>query len=238
MSNLLSRWSKSSENLREKKKWNIITMKTKKKKNLSKSLISTPLDYKHTAGVNPSDGSCFSDDKSSVPAAKTADIILHRKKTAASSFLHGSSADDNIFADLKIKIGSMDILTDVMSVMDKQCPPRKPLPSPLVSSTAPTSLEDYMSGTDSARHDASSHIDNDIDRNSLGEFSNLMGFPGNTTDYTSDTESRGTGYSSTSNDDSERRLTNMKRMDTQSQKDSFYSTTDISQCETDREVQL
>ena len=53
MSQLISRWSKSSENLRDKKKWNIITMKAKKKKNLNKAAISTPLNYKHTAGVDP-----------------------------------------------------------------------------------------------------------------------------------------------------------------------------------------
>lgn len=202
MSNLLSRWSKSSENLREKKKWNIINVKTKKKKNLNKSAISTPIDYKHTAGVNPSDGKCFSEDQSSVPAAKTAEIIKRKKISSKEDSL-------NIFADIQLKIGSMDILSDVMSVMDKECPPR--------------TLSHYIT----QQHDPN---DNDhIDRNSLG----------NTTDYTSDTESRGTGYSSTSVDDSEDKSDRQNtKMDTTSQKDSFYSTTDISQCETDREVQL
>lgn len=178
-------------------------MKAKKKKNLNKSAISTPIDYKHTAGVNPSDGKCFSEDQSSVPSAKTAEIIKRKKI---------STAEDsrNLFADIQLKIGSMDILSDVMSVMDKECPPRHP------------TLDDFIS-RDGNENDH-------IDRNSLG----------NTTDYTSDTESRGTGYSSTSVDDSETKSDRQIRikMDTTSQKDSFYSTTDISQCETDREVQL
>lgn len=210
MSNLLSRWSKSSENLREKKKWNIINVKTKKKKNLNKASISTPIDYKHTAGVNPSDGKCFSEDQSSVPAAKTAEIIKRKKIASTEDTM-------NIFADIQLKIGSMDILSDVMSVMDKECPPR-----------TLSHIDDYITVSKTqGRHDVN---DNDhIDRNSLG----------NTTDYTSDTESRGTGYSSTSVDDSEDKSDRQNiKMDTTSQKDSFYSTTDISQCETDREVQL
>jgi hypothetical protein len=204
MSNLLSRWSKSSENLREKKKWNIINVKTKKKKNLNKSAISTPIDYKHTAGVNPSDGKCFSEDQSSVPAAKTAEIIKRKKIATQDDSRH-------LFADIQLKIGSMDILSDVMSVMDKECPPR-----------CSPRLDDFIS-RDGNENDH-------IDRNSLG----------NTTDYTSDTESRGTGYSTTSVDDSEVSKSDRQiiKMDTTSQKDSFYSTTDISQCETDREVQL
>ena len=52
MSQLISRWSKSRENLHEKKKWNIINIKAKKKKNLSKTVISEPVNYKHTAGAN------------------------------------------------------------------------------------------------------------------------------------------------------------------------------------------
>jgi hypothetical protein len=54
---LLSRWSKSTENLREKsKKWNIAPinltkMKTKKSK-AAKLAISKPIDYTHTAGVD------------------------------------------------------------------------------------------------------------------------------------------------------------------------------------------
>lgn len=176
-------------------------MKAKKKKNLNKSAISTPIDYKHTAGVNPSDGKCFSEDQSSVPAAKTAEIIKRKQI---------SSKEDsrNLFADIQLKIGSMDILSDVLSVMDKECPPR-------------SRLDDFITDGNDNDH---------IDRNSLG----------NTTDYTSDTESRGTGYSSTSVDDSEVSKSDRQiiKMDTTSQKDSFYSTTDISQCETDREVQL
>lgn len=179
-------------------------MKAKKKKNLNKSAISTPIDYKHTAGVNPNDGKCFSEDQSSVPAAKTAEIIKRKQITKAED-------SRNLFADIQLKIGSMDILSDVLSVMDKECPPR-----------LTPRLDDFIS-RDGNQNDH-------IDRNSLG----------NTTDYTSDTESRGTGYSSTSVDDSEDKSDRqiIRKMDTTSQKDSFYSTTDISQCETDREVQL
>lgn len=105
----------------------------------------------------------------------------------------------NIFADIQLKIGSMDILSDVMSVMDKECPPR-----------TLSHIDDYITVSKTqGRHDVN---DNDhIDRNSLGKIirpwkwedtgPNL--YLGNTTDYTSDTESRGTGYSSTSVDDSE-----------------------------------
>jgi len=180
-------------------------MKAKKKKNLNKAAISTPLNYKHTAGVDPTNGTCFSKDNSSVPAAKTAEI-LQRKKVSA------QDESRNLFADIQLKIGSMDILSDVMSVMDRECPPR-------IS---------HRQRLDDSSHDDS--VSDHIDRNSLG----------NSTDYTSDTESRGTGYSSTSVDDSEESKSERRniKMDATSQKDSFYSTTDISQCETDREVQL
>jgi len=202
-------------------------MKTKKKKNFNKASISTPIDYKHTAGVNPSDGKCFSEDQSSVPAAKTAEIIKRKKIASTEDTM-------NIFADIQLKIGSMDILSDVMSVMDKECPPR-----------TLNKFDEYISSQTQGRHDVN---DNDhIDRNSLGklmhpwkwEGNGPFLYLGNTTDYTSDTESRGTGYSSTSVDDSEDKSDRQNiKMDTTSQKDSFYSTTDISQCETDREVQL
>jgi hypothetical protein len=176
-------------------------MKAKKKKNLNKAAISTPIDYKHTAGVNPTDGSCFSEDVSSVPSAKTAEIIKRKKICSEDS--------RNLFADIQLKIGSMDILSDVMSVMDKECPTRH------LNQT-------FETFTDQNENDH-------IDRNSLG----------NTTDYTSDTESRGTGYSSTSVDSETKSDRQIRiKMDATSQKDSFYSTTDISQCETDREVQL
>lgn len=207
MSNLLSRWSKSTDNLKEKKKtWNIINVKTKRKSKVSKILISTPLDYKHTAGVNPSDGRCFSEDQSAVPSAKTAEIITRKK-------LSKGSSNADLFDDIQINLGSMNILDEVMSIMDKECPRRN-------------LIREY----DLKHHNIANKTENDnLDRNSLG----------NTTDYTSDTESRGTGvYSTTSVDESEKSERRNTKLDGSSQKDSFYSTTDVSQCETDREVQL
>jgi len=217
MSQLISRWSKSRENLHEKKKWNIINIKAKKKKNLSKTVISEPVNYKHTAGANTDGKSFFSDDQSSLPAVKTAEIITRSKVAPEPETF-------DLFADIQAKIGSMNILEDVLSIMDRECSPRV--------NRAPVSV---ISDDDFSSRQFSDVVESDhIDRNSLGT----------TTDYTSDTESRGTGYSSTSVEDSEDTKSDAffqnrrNKIEIASQKDSFYSTTDVSQCETDREVQL
>jgi len=220
MSQLISRWSKSRENLHEKKKWNIINIKAKKKKNLSKAVISEPVNYKHTAGANTDGKSFFSDDQSSLPAVKTAEIITRSKVPPEPETF-------DLFADIQAKIGSMNILEDVLSIMDRQCP---------------RAAVSTISDDDFSSRQFSDVVESDhIDRNSLAFDSQFIG---NTTDYTSDTESRGTGYSSTSVDESEVDKSDAffqnrrNKIEVASQKDSFYSTTDVSQCETDREVQL
>ena len=78
-----------------------------------------------------------------MPAAKTAEI-LQRKKVST------QDESRNLFADIQLKIGSMDILSDVMSVMDRECPPRI----------------HHRQRLDDSSHDDS--VSDHIDRNSLG----------------------------------------------------------------------
>ncbi|CAG5109621.1 Oidioi.mRNA.OKI2018_I69.chr2.g4140.t1.cds [Oikopleura dioica] len=238
---LLSRWSKSTENLREKsKKWNIapINLKTKTKKiKANKLAISKPIDYTHTAGVDKERDECFTIDESQRIVCTTAEILKREKsqrhlsrdaklsvvreipeRARAASPMRKSTSSEDIFADIESKIGSMNILDDIMSMLKDTCP--SVAQESVFSSSALDSTFDQSDGTSLAA----------------------------STCYTSDTESRGTGYSSASVDETESitksiALSNARHRrknlaDLASQKDSFYSTTDISQCETDREVPL
>jgi len=242
---LLSRWSKSTENLREKsKKWNIAPInltKTKTKKNKTAKLaISKPIDYTHTAGVDKEKDECFTIDESQRIVCTTAEILKRRKsqrevtrsanltvvrekpeiaRIETSPKLSKSSSSEDIFFDIESQIGSMNILDDIMAALqDKTCP--SAAPESVFSSSGLDSTFDQSDGTSLAA----------------------------STCFTSDTESRATEFSIETVDESEsvtksaafsgarHRLKNLAEL--ASQKDSFYSTTDISQCETDREVPL
>lgn len=242
---LLSRWSKSTENLREKsKKWNIAPInltKTKTKKNKTAKLaISKPIDYTHTAGVDKEKDECFTIDESQRIVCTTAEILKRRKsqrevtrsanlsvvrekpeiaRIETSPKLSKSSSSEDIFFDIESQIGSMNILDDIMAALqDKTCP--SAAPESVFSSCGLDSTFDQSDGTSLAA----------------------------STCFTSDTESRATEFSIETVDESEsvtksaafsgarHRLKNLAEL--ASQKDSFYSTTDISQCETDREVPL
>lgn len=242
---LLSRWSKSTENLRENfktKKWNIASInlsKTKTKKGKTAKLaISRPIDYTHTAGVDKEKDECFTIDESQRIVCTTAEI-LKRKKSQRDLLRGGnltvvreipetarksspelkksqkSSSMEDIFSDIESRIGSMNILDDILAALEGACPS--------------AAQESVFSG---------SGLDDQSDGTSLA----------GSTCFTSDSESRATEFSIETVDESEsitksanlsaarRRLKNLAEL--ASQKDSFYSTTDISFCETDREVPL
>jgi len=242
---LLSRWSKSTENLREKsKKWNIAPInltKTKTKKSKAAKLaISKPIDYTHTAGVDREKDECFTIDESQRIVCTTAEILKRKKSQRdltrganltvvreipelarkSSPKMSKSSSSEDIFFDIKSQIGSMNILDDILAALqDKNACPSS-APESVFSSSGLDSTFDQSDGTSLAA----------------------------STCFTSDSESRATEFSIETVDESEsvtksaalsgarHRLKNLAEL--ASQKDSFYSTTDISQCETDREVPL
>lgn len=243
---LLSRWSKSTENLREKtKKWNIAPInltKTKTKKSKTAKLaISKPIDYTHTAGVDKEKDECFTIDESQRIVCTTAEILkrkksqrdltrsanltvvreipeLARKSSPKLAKSKKSASSEDIFFDIESQIGSMNILDDILAALQNACP--SAAPESVFSSSGLDSTFDQSDGTSLAA----------------------------STCFTSDSESRATEFSTETVDESEsitknaaisgarHRLKNLAEL--ASQKDSFYSTTDISQCETDREVTL
>ena len=96
--------------------------------------------------------SFFSDDQSSLPAVKTAEIITRSKVAPEPETF-------DLFADIQAKIGSMNILEDVLSIMDRECSPRV--------NRAPVSV---ISDDDFSSRQFSDVVESDhIDRNSLGE---------------------------------------------------------------------
>ena len=96
--------------------------------------------------------SFFSDDQSSLPAVKTAEIITRSKVAPEPETF-------DFFADIQAKIGSMNILEDVLSIMDRECSPRV--------NRAPVSV---ISDDDFSSRQFSDVVESDhIDRNSLGE---------------------------------------------------------------------
>jgi len=243
---LLSRWSKSTENLREKtKKWNIAPInltKTKTKKSKTAKLaISKPIDYTHTAGVDKEKDECFTIDESQRIVCTTAEILkrkksqrdltrsakltvvreipeLARKSSPKLAKSKKSASSEDIFFDIESQIGSMNILDDILAALQDACP--SAAQESVFSSSGLDSTFDQSDGTSLAA----------------------------STCFTSDSESRATEFSTETVDESEsitknaalsgarHRLKNLAEL--ASQKDSFYSTTDISQCETDREVTL
>ncbi|CBY10640.1 unnamed protein product [Oikopleura dioica] len=243
---LLSRWSKSTENLREKtKKWNIAPInltKTKTKKSKTAKLaISKPIDYTHTAGVDKEKDECFTIDESQRIVCTTAEILkrkksqrdltrsanltvvreipeLARKSSPKLAKSKKSASSEDIFFDIESQIGSMNILDDILAALQNACP--SGAPESVFSSSGLDSTFDQSDGTSLAA----------------------------STCFTSDSESHATEFSTETVDESEsitknaalsgarHRLKNLAEL--ASQKDSFYSTTDISQCETDREVTL
>ena len=92
--------------------------------------------------------SFFSDDQSSLPAVKTAEIITRSKVPPEPETF-------DLFADIQAKIGSMNILEDVLSIMDRQCP---------------RAAVSTISDDDFSSRQFSDVVESDhIDRNSLGE---------------------------------------------------------------------
>lgn len=220
---LLKKFSKSTQDLREKKKWRLSTLKPRKKREI---VISGPQNCQHVAGLDDSGGVFSNSDVTVVPLVRKADIMIMKNK----------STEYDELEDLRIDVGKMDIVDDVLSVMDK-----------------------YVE----RRHTPAKHLD----RNSLGNTTDYSDTESRSSSYMTEswketkrvrrTKSRSVPNSPTFRP---KRLTHVdinisdldlkgdyhlespmslrQKGDEVSQKDSFYSTTDISQCETDREVAL
>jgi len=213
---LLKKFSKSTQDLREKKKWRISTLKPRKKREI---VISGPQNCQHVAGLDDSGGVFSNSDVSVVPLVRKADIMIMKNKT-----------EYDELESLRLDVGKMDMVDDVLSVMDKYVERKEP---------------SYL------------------DRNSLGNTTDYSDTESRSSSYLTESwkqtrRVRRTKSRSVPNSPSFRskRLTPIEiaisdfdinlespislrqKSDEISQKDSFYSTTDISQCETDREVAL
>lgn len=213
---LLKKFSKSTQDLREKKKWRISTLKPRKKREI---VISGPQNCKHVAGLDDSGGVFSNSDVSVVPLVRKADIMIMKNKT-----------EYDELESLRLDVGKMDMVDDVLSVMDK-----------------------YIERKESSY----------LDRNSLGNTTDYSDTESRSSSYLTESwkqtrRVRRTKSRSVPNSPSfrskrlspveitisdfdinlESPISLRQKSDEISQKDSFYSTTDISQCETDREVAL
>lgn len=213
---LLKKFSKSTQDLREKKKWRISTLKPRKKREI---VISGPQNCQHVAGLDDSGGVFSNSDVSVVPLVRKADIMIMKNKT-----------EYDELESLRLDVGKMDMVDDVLSVMDK-----------------------YVERKESSY----------LDRNSLGNTTDYSDTESRSSSYLTESwkqtrRVRRTKSRSVPNSPSfrskrlspveitisdfdinlESPISLRQKSDEISQKDSFYSTTDISQCETDREVAL
>jgi len=214
---LLKRFSKSTQDLREKKKWRLSTLKPRKKREI---VISRPQNCQHVAGLDDSGGVFSNSDVNCGPLVRKADIMIMKNK-----------AEYDELESLRLDVGKMDMVDDVLSVMDK-----------------------YV-----ARKEPSTYLD----RNSLGNTTDYSDTESRSSSYLTEswketrrvrrTKSRSVPNSpifrskrlnpveiaiSDFDINLESPISLRQKSDEISQKDSFYSTTDISQCETDREVAL
>jgi len=215
---LLKKFSKSTQDLREKKKWKMSTFKPKRKRDL---IISSPHNCQHIAGLDPDSGGVFTNsDVSVVPLARKADIMIMKNK----------SRDLNELDDMRIDLGKMNLLDDVLAVMDKH----------LETSNKHTDRNSLGNTTDYSDTESrgSSYLNDGWKTDCKSRRSSSKSVPSSPAhkrishviDFTLDFNPE----SPISLRNSQKKRSN----DEISQKDSFYSTTDISQCETDREVQL
>nr|AAT47840.1 hypothetical protein 007-21 [Oikopleura dioica] len=206
----------SSENLREKtKKWNIAPInltKTKTKKSKTAKLaISKPIDYTHTAGVDKEKDECFTIDESQRIVCTTAEI-LKRKKSQR---------------DLT-RSANLTVVREIPELARKSSPK-------LAKSKKSASIEDIFFDIESQI--GSMNILDDILaalQDACPSAAPESVFSSSGLDSTFD-QSDGTSLDAALSG-ARHRLKNLAEL--ASQKDSFYSTTDISQCETDREVTL
>jgi len=182
-------------------------------------VISGPQNCQHVAGLDDSGGVFSNSDVSVVPLVRKADIMIMKNKT-----------EYDELESLRLDVGKMDMVDDVLSVMDKYVERKEP---------------SYL------------------DRNSLGNTTDYSDTESRSSSYLTESwkqtrRVRRTKSRSVPNSPSfrskrlspveiaisdfdinlESPISLRQKSDEISQKDSFYSTTDISQCETDREVAL
>jgi hypothetical protein len=216
---LLKKFSKSTQDLREKKKWRLSTLKPRKKREI---VISRPQNCQHVAGLDDSGGVFSNSDVSCVPLVRKADIMIMKNKT-----------EYDELESLRLDVGKMDMVDDVLSVMDKYVARKEPTSTTYLDRNSLGNTTDY-SDTESR---SSSYLTESWKETRRVRRTKSRSVP-NSPSFRQKRLSPVEIAISDFDINLESPISLRQKSDEISQKDSFYSTTDISQCETDREVAL